>query len=211
MAPTHSYEPRRGHRLAHDPLNSIIAPRPIGWISTIGPDGTRNIAPYSFFNLFNYKPPIIGFTSTGWKDTVANIEESGEFVWNLATVPLLKVMNETSAEVPSDVDEFALGGLTPEPSTLVAPPRVAESPVSFECRVTKLFRHTNATGQAVDAWMVLGEAVMVHLDETLIVDAVYDTVAANPLTRGGGPVDYFWIDEEHKLKMRRPDKSHDDI
>ncbi len=89
----HSYEPRLGHRLAHDPFNMIVAPRPIGWISTRGNSGGLNLAPYSFFNAFNYKPPIIGFSSIGYKDTVRNVEETGEFVWNLVTQPIAEAMN----------------------------------------------------------------------------------------------------------------------
>ena len=200
----HSYQPREGHRLAHDPLNSIVAPRPIGWVSTAAADGTLNLAPYSFFNLFNYSPPIVGFSSTGWKDSVANAEASGEFVWNLASVALAEPMNLTSAPVGPEVDEFALAGLTPAPSQLVAPPRVAESPVAFECRVTRVQRLTDAAQREVDAWLVLGEVVVVHLDERVIVDGVFDTLAADPLLRAGGPADYFTLGAERRLRMQRP-------
>ena len=201
----HSYEPREGHRLAHDPLNSIVAPRPIGWVSTLAADGTRNLAPYSFFNLFNYSPPIVGFSSTGYKDSAANAEATGEFVWNLASVALAAPMNETSAPVGPDVDEFDLAGLGAAPSTLVAPPRVALSPVSFECRVSRVLRLTDAAQREVDAWLVLGEVVVVHIDERLLVDGVFDTLAADPLLRGGGPADYFTLGAERRLRMRRPD------
>jgi len=101
----HTYEPANGHGLRHDPFNAIIAPRPIGWMSTMGAKGNLNLAPYSFFNAFNYKPPILAFSSTGWKDTVRNIEETREFVWNLATMPLAQAMNITSAGVPPNVSE----------------------------------------------------------------------------------------------------------
>ena len=101
MTSFHVYEPRDGHGLAHDPLNSIVAPRPIGWISTRSSTGVHNLAPYSFFNLFNYKPPIIGFASIGWKDSVDNIKATGEFAWNLVTGPLAEAMNATSATVPA--------------------------------------------------------------------------------------------------------------
>ena len=97
----HFYEPRHGHRLAHDPFNSIVGPRPIGWISTQDRLGRRNLAPYSFFNAFNYRPPIIGFSSIGYKDTVRNIEQTGEFAWNLATRALAEAMNASSATVPA--------------------------------------------------------------------------------------------------------------
>lgn len=204
MTTIHSYDPKVGHGLRHDPLNAIVAPRPIGWISTVSAAGTRNLAPYSFFNAFNYRPPIIGFSSTAWKDSVRNIEETGQFVWNLATRPLAQAVNATSAAVAEDVDEFALAGLTPAPSRRVTPPRVAESPVAFECRLTQLIRLTDAEGRPVDAWLTLGEVVMVHIDQALLVDGVYDTVAAEPILRGGGPADYFGIGEDRKFQMFRP-------
>ncbi len=204
MTAIHSYEPKNGHGLKHDPLNAIVAPRPIGWISTVSAAGVRNLAPYSFFNAFNYRPPIIGFSSTGWKDSARNIAETGQFVWNLATRPLAEAVNATSAMVPDDVDEFALAGLTPAPSQKVVAPRVAESPVAFECRLTQQIRLTDAEGAPVDAWLTLGEVVMVHIDQTLVADGVYDTVAAQPILRAGGPADYFGIDEAGKFQMHRP-------
>jgi flavin reductase (DIM6/NTAB) family NADH-FMN oxidoreductase RutF len=204
MTAIHSYDPKVGHGLKHDPLNAIIAPRPIGWISTVNTQGVRNLAPYSFFNAFNYRPPIIGFSSTGWKDSVRNIEETGQFVWNLATRPLAQAVNISSATVAKDVDEFDLAGLTPAASERVAPPRVAESPVAFECRLTQLIRLTDAEDAPVDAWLTLGEVVMVHIDQALLVDGVYDTVAAEPILRGGGSADYFTIGQAQKFQMRRP-------
>ncbi|HGY6028820.1 TPA: flavin reductase family protein, partial [Enterobacter asburiae] len=123
------YQPSQGHGLPHDPLNAIIGPRPIGWISSCDKAGQLNLAPYSFFNCFNYRPPIIGFSSNGWKDSVRNINETKEFVWNLATRDLAEAMNQTSAMLPHDRDEFSFAGLTPAASQLVNAPRVAESPV----------------------------------------------------------------------------------
>ena len=142
----HSYEPRLGHGLPHDPFNAIVGPRPIGWISSQDREGRLNLAPYSFFNAFNYIPPIIGFCSVGRKDSLNNIEQTGEFVWNLATRPLAEAMNASSAAVGPEVDEFALAGLTPAASRLVAAPRVAESPVSFECKLTQLIQLQSAAG-----------------------------------------------------------------
>ena len=204
MTGYHSYEPRAGHGLGHDPLNSIVAPRPIGWISSVASDGVRNLAPYSFFNLFNYRPPIIGFSSLRWKHSVANIAETREFVWNLATRPLAEAMNATSAEVAGGVDEFALAGLDAAASTLVAPPRIADSPVGFECRLSRIVRLTDAAGDEVDAWLVLGEVVMVHIRSDLVEGGKYDTVRGDPIVRGGGPVDYYTISEEARFRMRRP-------
>lgn len=207
MSDYHSYEPRLGHGLAHDPLNLIVAPRPIGWVSSLAVDGTRNLAPYSFFNLFNYRPPIIGFSSLRWKDSVENIAQTREFVWNLATRPLAEAVNATSAEVRGDVDEFELAGLEAAPSSLVAPPRVAASPVAFECRVSAIHRLTDAAGDELDAWLVLGEAVMIHIRGDLVASGTYDTVAGEPILRGGGPADYFTISEAARFRMSRPGAS----
>jgi len=201
----HFYEPAQGHGLRHNPLNAIIAPRPIGWISTRDAAGTLNLAPFSFFNAFNYVPPIIGFSSTGDKDSLRNAQATGEFCWSLATRELAEAMNATSAMVPPEVDEFALAGLTPAPSRIVSVPRVAESPVSFECRVAQVIQLQGADGAKVQTWLVLGEVVGVHIDRRLIRDGVYDTAAALPIVRGGGPADYFAIEASALFKMRRPD------
>lgn len=204
MTERHFYEPHLGHRLAHDPLNAIVAPRPIGWISTVSATGTVNLAPYSFFNLFSYKPPIIGFCSQGLKDSVANAEATGEFVWNLATRAQAEAMNASSAMVPPEVDEFDLAGLGKAPSRLVAPPGVAGSPVQFECKVTQIVQLTSKEGRDIQQWLVLGEAVGIHIDADLIEDGVYQTAKAHPITRGGGPADYFEITQDQLFLMRRP-------
>jgi flavin reductase (DIM6/NTAB) family NADH-FMN oxidoreductase RutF len=198
----HSYEPRLGHGLPHDPFNAIVGPRPIGWVSTRSAAGQVNLAPYSFFNAFNYVPPIVGFASIGRKDSLAHIEETGEFVWNLATRPLAEQMNASCAAVPREVNEFELAGLTPVASQRVAPPRVGESPVAFECKLSQLIRLQGADGQAVDTWLVLGEVVQVHIARALLKDGIYDTAAGEPILRGGGPADYFALGE--KFLMRRP-------
>ena len=201
---THFYEPARGHGLAHDPFNSIVGPRPIGWISTVDAEGRRNLAPYSFFNAFNYTPPIVGFSSIGAKDSLRNIEATGEFAWNLSTLPLAEAMNASCAAVGPEVDEFALAGVTPAPSRLIKAPRVGESPVSFECRLTQLIRLKTAGGREVDSWMIFGEVVAVHIARRLVVDGIYRTAAAEPILRGGGPGDYFKISDEQKFVMMRP-------
>ena len=205
MTTWHSYEPGAGHRLPHDPLNAIVAPRPIGWVSTLSADGVANLAPYSFFNLFNYRPPIIGFSSMGWKDSATNLGERPEFVWNLVTRDLAGAMNATSATLPPDVDEFAAAGLEKRPSVMVAPPRVAASPVQFECRVTQTLQLKAHDGRALDQWLILGEAVMIHIDETLLDDGIYQTARPAPVARGGGPADYFEITQDRLFKLRRPD------
>jgi flavin reductase (DIM6/NTAB) family NADH-FMN oxidoreductase RutF len=198
----HFYEPRLGHGLPHDPFNAIVGPRPIGWISTRGREGGLNLAPYSFFNAFNYTPPIIGFASIGHKDTLRNIEETGEFVWNLVTRELAERMNQTCAAVTPEVSEFDLAGLTPAPSRLVKPPRVAQSPVSFECRVSQRLQLHSATGEPVPTWLTLGEVVAVHIQRRLLPEGVYDTAAARPVLRAGGPADYFELGE--RFQMWRP-------
>jgi flavin reductase (DIM6/NTAB) family NADH-FMN oxidoreductase RutF len=204
MTEWHFYQPRDGHRLPHDPLNAMVAPRPIGWISTVSADGVRNLAPYSFFNLINYTPPLIAFSSVGRKDSVANVEATGEFVWNLATRDLAEAMNATSAMVPAEVDEFALAGLETLPSRLVAPERVAASPVAFECRLTQLIRLQDRGGVALNQYLVIGEAIGIHIDRAMLEDGIYQTARARPVMRGGGPADYFDVTEANLFRMWRP-------
>ena len=200
----HFYEPRHGHGLPHDPFNAIVGPRPIGWISSRGANGGVNLAPYSFFNAFNYTPPIVGFASIGTKDTLRNVQQTGEFVWNLVTQDLAQVMNQTCAAVPPEVNEFELAGLTPVASQLVNVPRVAESPVSFECRCTQIVQLQTASGDAVPTWLVLGEVVAVHIAKRLLKDGVYDTAHAGHVLRAGGPADYFTVGPEQLIHMHRP-------
>lgn len=198
----HSYRPADGHGLPHNPFNAIVAPRPIGWIGTLGADGRRNLAPYSFFNAFNYIPPLVGFASTAWKHTARNCAHTGEFTWNLVSRDLLVPMNETSTL--TDVDEFERAGLTPEASEVVAAPRVGEARVTFECRVSQQVELTDADGHSSGAVLTIGEVVMVHIDDDLLVDGIFDTVRADPLMRGGGPTTYFGIAEGSRLDLRRP-------
>ena len=203
-ADIHTYEPRLGHGLPHDPFNAIVGPRPIGWISTQSAAGALNLAPYSFFTAFNYVPPIVGFASIGAKDTLRNIEATGEFVWNLATHDLADAMNQSCAAVPPEVSEFELAGLTPLASEKVRPPRVAESPVTFECRSTQIVQLQGIDGEKVPTWLVLGEVVAVHIAKALLKDGVYDTASAGHILRGGGPADYFTVGPEQLFKMYRP-------
>jgi flavin reductase (DIM6/NTAB) family NADH-FMN oxidoreductase RutF len=198
------YEPSQGHGLPHNPFNAIIGPRPIGWISTRGADGVFNLAPYSFFNAFAYTPPVIGFASTGAKDTLRNARETGEFVWNLATRALGTQMNRTSASVAPGISEFGLAGLTPTPATRVAAPRVAESPVAMECKVTQILQLTDHLGVPMPNWVVFGEVVAVHIARHLLVNGVYDTAAAHPILRAGGTDAYAEISPEVMFSMARP-------
>jgi flavin reductase (DIM6/NTAB) family NADH-FMN oxidoreductase RutF len=200
----YSYEPRNGHGLPHDPFNAIVGPRPIGWISSCNAQGQPNLAPYSFFNAFNYVPPIIGFSSVGEKDTVRNVQATGEFVWNLTTRELAEAMNQTCAALPPEVNEFEFAHLASEPSQIVKPPRVAASPVAMECKSTQILQLQTAAGQQVPTWVVFGEVVAVHIDRRLLVDGVYDTANAGHILRGGGPGDYFSVGPEQLFRMFRP-------
>lgn len=200
----HFYEPRNGHGLPHDPFAAIVGPRPIGWISSLSPAGIPNLAPYSFFNGFNYVPPIVGFASVGEKDTLRNVQETGEFAWNLATRSLAEAMNISCTAAPPEVDEFVLAGLTPAPSRLIKAPLVAESPVSFECQLTQIIQLQRASGEMVPTWLVLGEVVGVHIAQAFLKEGIYDTAAAGHILRGGGPADYFSIGPEQRFQMFRP-------
>jgi flavin reductase (DIM6/NTAB) family NADH-FMN oxidoreductase RutF len=201
----HFYEPKNGHGLKHDPFTAIVAPRPIGWISSRDSKGNINLAPYSFFNAFSYHPLIIGFASTSLKDTVANVEQTGEFVWNLATMDLAQQMNATAAHVAHDVNEFKIAGLTAVPGKLVNVPRVAESPVAFECKLTEIIQLKGANGEKAQAWVTFGEVVAVHIDKAMIRDGVYQTGLAHPIARAGRRGDYFEIKPENMFEMIRPD------
>ncbi|WP_404993829.1 flavin reductase family protein [Cupriavidus pauculus] len=200
----HYYEPSQGHGLPHDPLNAIVGPRPIGWISTRGSDGTLNLAPYSFFNAFNYHPPIIGFSSIQAKDSLRNVQETGEFVWNLTTHDLADKMNATCAMAPYEVDEFELAGLTPVPSRRVAVPRVAESAAHFECKLTDVIQLRDHGGATIPTWLVLGEVVAVHIRQDLLKDGIFDTFGAGIILRAGGPSAYALIGPENRFDLARP-------
>ena len=201
----HYYEPVNGHGLRHNPCKAIVAPRPIGWISTRSATGVLNLAPYSFFNAFSDAPPIVGFSCTAEKkDTLRNVEQTGEFAFNLVTRTLAESMNASSASVAPEVSEFELAGVTPAPSRIISVPRVAESPVSFECKCTEMLQLKGADGVKAPAWLVLGEVVAIHIDKSLLLDGIYDTAAAQHLARGGGVSDYFWVGPETLLRMTRP-------
>lgn len=204
MGDTYFYETANGHALQRDPLKAIIAPRPIGWISSISPEGIANLAPYSFFNMFHENPAIIGFSSMTYKDSVRNIEATGAFAFNLATRPLAEAVNISSYPFPPEVDEFDHAGIEKAPCRLIPPPRVAASPVTMECRLSQLIRLQNAAGDALDGWMVLGEVVAVHIDQSLLVDGRFDTAAAQTIMRAGYAADYWEVGGEGLFRMPRP-------
>lgn len=184
--------------LPRDPFKAIVAPRPIGWISTRSKDGLVNLAPYSFFNAFASAPPIIGFSSEGAKDSAAFARDSGEFVANLATMDLFRQVSETSAPLPRGQSEFVHSGLTMAPCRLVSAPRVAESRAALECKVVEIVTLKDRRGAPIDAYLVLGEVVAFHIDDRFIHDGVFDAAAACPLARCGYQ-DYAVVDKLYTL------------
>ena len=202
----HYYEPNNGHGLKHDPFNAIIAPRPIGWISSRDAKGNVNLAPYSFFNGFCYTPPIIGFSSTSWKDSVANIQETGEFVWNLATMDLAQADERDRG--PCRPRGQRIQDRRPDRrrragSSTCRGSRKARS--SFECKLSQIIQLQGADGRKAQAWLTLGEVVAVHIDKAMIKDGVYQTALARPIVRAGRSGDYFEIRPDAMFEMVRPD------
>jgi len=202
MTDTYFYDPATGHGLPHDPFKAIVAPRVIGWISTRAANGTHNLAPYSFFGAFATFPPIIGFCSEGRKDSIANIEATGEFVWNFTSRGLAAQMNRTSAPVAADIDEFALAGLTPVAGRNVSVPHVGESPAALECRLLQVVRLQTLDGTPMNNWLALGQVVGVHIQNAYLKDGIFDTQSAQPVMRAGYRADYAQIGEA--FQMIRP-------
>jgi flavin reductase (DIM6/NTAB) family NADH-FMN oxidoreductase RutF len=193
--------------LAIDPFKSLVVPRPIGWVTSLGADGSVNLAPFSFFNAVGDAPPCVTFAPQGSKpdrpikDTLANVTATREFVCNLATYALREQMNQTSARLPAGVDEMRAAGLTPAPSRLVKPPRVAESPAQLECRLLQII--DLPTWDPVERQaLVIGRVVGVHIDEALIKDGRVDIVSAQPIARLGYSL-YATVDKS--FRMPRPD------
>jgi flavin reductase (DIM6/NTAB) family NADH-FMN oxidoreductase RutF len=181
------YEPEKRDKslLPHDPFKAIVAPRPIGWITSMNAKGDINLAPYSFFNGVNSRPNLVMFASENYKDSVAFIEETGEFVCSLATYDLREAMNDTAAPLPRGVNEMVRAGLAPAPSRIVKPPRVAASPCALECKMTQIVPMQTYDGEPVDCHVVFGQVVGVHIDDRFIVDGLLDTAAMAPIARCG--------------------------
>lgn len=198
------YEPgRQPHGLPYDPFKSCVVPRPIGWISTLSRDGIPNLAPYSQFQNVTFDPPTVMFsanqTSAGErKDSTVNAEQTGEFVWNMATYDLREAVNRSSEEFPPEVDEFEVCGLTKVPSRLVRPMRVAESPIQFECQYLQTVRIPgNGPMGTVD--VVFGRVLAVHIaDEFLTADGRIDIPRIRPLARLGY---YDYTSVDHAFSM----------
>ena len=196
------YQPeQRDHGLAFDPFKAIVAPRPIGWISSRDAEGRTNLAPYSFFNAISANPHMVMFSSTGWKDSVANIAATGEFVCNLATWDLRDAMNESSAALPHERSEFDATGLKTAPSTLVKPPRVADAVAALECKLLKQEELVALNGRSAGHWLTFGEVVGVHIDARFITDGRFDTAKARTIARCGY-MDYAVV--ESVFAMERP-------
>jgi flavin reductase (DIM6/NTAB) family NADH-FMN oxidoreductase RutF len=192
---------KNNHGLAVDPFKAVMVPRPIGWISTLSVEGLANLAPYSFFNAFSDGPIYVAFGSGGRKDTLRNVEATGEFAFNLATHSLREAMNASSANVAPQVDEFALSGLTKAPCQFIKAPRVGESPVCFECKYFQTVPLPDDDGHVQD-FMVIGRVIGVHIDDRFIDKGRVNTAALQPLARLGYS-EYATIDST--WRMRRPD------
>jgi flavin reductase (DIM6/NTAB) family NADH-FMN oxidoreductase RutF len=194
---------KNDHGLPHDPFKAIVAPRPIGWITSMSAKGEINLAPYSFFNGASTSPPIVMFSSEGRKDSVAFVEETKEFVCNLATFELREPMNQTSAPYPRGVNEMEQAGLAAAPSRLVKPPRVAASPCALECKWLQTVRLSDIEGRVTDRYVVFGQVVGVYIDDRFIKDGLLDTAAMRPIARAGYH-DYFVSTPETRFSLRRP-------
>ncbi len=173
------------HGLAHDPFKAIVAPRPIGWIGSKGRDGSLNLSPYSFFNAVSDRPKLVMFSSSGRKDSVRNIEETGVFTANLVSRNLVEKMNHSSIAVPYGVNEFELAGLTAKPGKLVDAPYVGEAFAVLECRVTEMLQPKGLDGEASENIMVIGQVVGIHIDEAVIRNGRLDMALARPVARMG--------------------------
>jgi flavin reductase (DIM6/NTAB) family NADH-FMN oxidoreductase RutF len=197
------YDTRTGERpLKHDPFKAIVAPRPIGWITSISAKGDINLAPYSYFNGVLSRPNLVMFSSEGFKDSVSNVRETGEFVCNLATWDLREAMNATSAPLPRGVNEMERAGLTAAPSRLVKPPRVAEAPCALECKLIQIVPLHDVDGTPLDGHLVIGQVVGVHIDDRFIRDGRLDTAAMKPIARCGYLDEYAVV--ERMFAMTRP-------
>ncbi len=180
------YEPRRrNHGLPHDPFKALVAPRPIGWISTLSKAGAPNLAPYSFFNAFSDRPPIVGFASGGMKDSAANARDTGEFVCNIAMKADTAAMNQSSAAYPPGVNEFEMAGLEMEASSLVSAPRVKGVAAALECKLTDIVPMRGADGSPGTYFLVLGEVVGSYIDDRFLKNGRVDAAAMNHLARLG--------------------------
>jgi flavin reductase (DIM6/NTAB) family NADH-FMN oxidoreductase RutF len=198
-----NYDPEKNdHGLPHNPFNALIAPRPIGWISTLSPSGVVNLAPYSFFNALSGRPPFVMFSSSTPKHSRFNAENSGEFVANLATGDLKDELVETSRPVPADVSEAELAHLVMAPSRRIRTPRVARTHAALECRYVKTVELHDRNGVLLPAAAVIGEVVDIFIDDAIIVDGRVDLTLVKPLARLGY-YDYSLVEEVFEMQVFR--------
>lgn len=188
--------------LPHDPFKAIVAPRPVGWITSMSAKGEINLAPYSYFNGIASRPPMVMFASEGWKDSITFIAETREFVCNLATWDLRLAMNETSAALPRGTNEMEAAGLAAAPSRLVKPPRVAASPCALECKLLQIVPLADLDGRPTDGHVVMGQVVGVHIDDRFVRNGILDTAAMKPIARCGYADEYAVV--ESLFRMTRP-------
>lgn len=187
------------HGMAHDPFKAIVAPRPIGWIGTKGRDGSRNLSPYSFFNAVGDKPKMVMFSSSGRKDSLRNVEETGVFTASFVSRSLLDQMNTSSAAVSYETDEFTLAGLTAAAGRLVDAPYVGEAVAALECRVTKVLTLPDMDGNDTDSHAVFGQVVGIHIADAMIRGGRFDLASADPIMRLGY-MDYAGMGPVFELK-----------
>ena len=206
----------RAPGLKFDPFKALAVPRPIGWIASVDRNGVPNLAPYSFFNAISDRPPMVMFSSGGRKDSLRNIEETGEFTCSIANWDLRDAMNLSSAPVAPGVDEFALAGLKPAASLLVKPPRVAQAPAAFECRLWKTIAlpaaaaRPGAEAASEGYTLVIGEVVAIYIDDAFIEDGIVLTGQMRPLARLGY-MDYSVVTPESLFTLNRPLASADGL
>ncbi|MDA0237902.1 MAG: flavin reductase family protein [Proteobacteria bacterium] len=198
------------HGLEHDPFKALVAPRPIGWVSTLSKSNVINLAPYSFFNAVSDAPPMVMISSNQRKDTLTNIEETGEFVCSLATYRLRDAMNMSSAMVDNSVSEFDLATLAWADSRLVAPPRVADSPAAFECKLWKVIPIPKGPGDdgASKHNLILGFVAGVYINDEYLSGGLFDTARAGLIARMGY-MDYCHVTPENTFSLNRPKVSED--
>ncbi len=202
------YETRKNdHGLPRDPFKAIVSPRPVGWITSMSKKGEVNLAPYSFFNAVSDDPPIVMFSSDGYKDSLTFVEETKEFVCNLATFDLRTAVVATSASFARGDNEMIRARLTPAPSRLVRPPRVAESPCALECKLLKIVALDALDGNSADRHVAFGQVVGVHIDERFLKNGRLDTAAMQPIARCGYS-DYAVVDRV--FAVARPANSDGD-
>lgn len=199
------YDPRReGHGLPHDPFLALVSPRPIGWISTVSAGGIANLAPYSFFNALATRPYIVGFSGSALKDSVRNAGETGGFVCNIVGEPLKEAMNLTSKTVAADVDEFRLAGLSAVAGRNVAAPRVQEAVAALECIHLQTVPLTAASAREPNGFLVIGEVVGIHIDESILTNGLVDMAKLRPVARLGYH-DYAVVADTFRMERPKAD------